>query len=134
MAGKTQDQADAVLGTARGAAMAAWTPWVCLFSAAPADDSAAGTELSGGGYSRVSVSLDPPVDASGVKLARRCYVDEVVVFPTATVDWAEAVAWGIKDASSGGTLRYWKALPANRTIPAGDRLELTAGTVYIEEG
>lgn len=134
MAGKTQDQADAVLNTARGSAMASWTPWAVLLSVAPSDDSAEGTELSGSNYSRVAVTFSAPVDATAGKLARRCYPTGHIEFPTASADWSAAVAWGLRDASSGGALRYWGLLPASRTVTSGNLLRLVSTEVYIEEG
>lgn len=134
MAGKTQTQADAVLNLARGSNATAFTPYVGLLSTAPSDDSLSGTELSGSGYDRVAVTFSAPADASGAKLARRCYVSADVVFPTASGDWLQAVAFGVYDASSGGALRYWGTLAAPQTATAGGRIELTAASTYIEEG
>ena len=58
MPGKSQSHTDAVLNILRGSAVAGVTPYVGLFSVAPADDNSAGTELAGDGYARQAKGRD----------------------------------------------------------------------------
>ena len=49
MPGKSQSYSDAVLNALRGTSITGVSPYLGLFSVAPADDSSAGTELAGNG-------------------------------------------------------------------------------------
>ena len=56
MPGKSQSYSDAVLNVLRGTSITGVSPYLGLFSVAPADDSSAGTELAGNGYARLLLS------------------------------------------------------------------------------
>jgi hypothetical protein len=61
MPGKSQPYSDAVLNVLRGTSITGVSPYLGLFSVAPADDSSAGTELAGNGYARQAIVFDAPV-------------------------------------------------------------------------
>jgi hypothetical protein len=104
MPGKSQSHTDAVLNVLRGTTLNGVSPYVGLFSAAPANDAAAGTELSGNGYQRQPVTFGAPATDSGN--VRKISNTNNISFGPASADWLQAVAFGIFDASSGGALLY----------------------------
>jgi hypothetical protein len=96
--------------------------YLALFSVAPDDAGAGGTELSGNGYARVDVTTKFSAASSGAVTN-----DQAIDFPTASGAWSAAVAWGLYTASSGGTYIFGDtcslgALSANQfhRIPVGD--------------
>ena len=131
MAGKTYAHSDAVLNVLRGTALTAKTPYAGLFTTAPANDGASGTELSGNGYARQSVTFSAP--AAGTGEARKISNSATVTFGPATADWGTVVAFGIWDAATAGNLLYWANLTANKTVANGDRAEFAAGALTISE-
>jgi hypothetical protein len=91
-------------------------------------DSAAGTEVSGGNYARVSVSK---VDASwkgthasatGASSGTSGTISNAaaVTFPAPTANWGVVTHWGIWDASSSGNLLVCDDLTVSKTINNGD--------------
>ena len=68
MPGKSQSHTDAVLNVLRGTALSGVSPYVGLFSAAPANDAALGTELAGNGYQRQAATFGAPaIDTGNVR-------------------------------------------------------------------
>jgi hypothetical protein len=81
MPGKPQSYSDAVLNVLRGTSITGVSPYLGLFSVAPADDSSAGTELAGNGYRwHLDLGIEYPhlglLSAPYVKV--ECYVDSSV--------------------------------------------------------
>jgi hypothetical protein len=80
--------------------------WIALFTTAPtADDGSNAVEVSGGGYTRVSVaaaSWGTP-GSSPLQVTNTATIN----FPTATASWGSIVAWGIYDAQTAGNLIWW---------------------------
>ena len=85
---------NAVLGLVQGAA----TFWLALFTTVPGEGGT-GTEVSGGGYARQSVTFGAP---SGGSMANSLPIE----VPTATSDWGTASGWALFDAKSGGNM-WW---------------------------
>jgi hypothetical protein len=95
------------------------TTYVSLFTVAPSDAGTGGTEISGGGYARVTTSgatwnaasgSDPSVTTNAA----------AITFPTSTGSWnsgASIIAWGLYDASSAGNLLFWDYLGNNNWLP-----------------
>jgi len=86
-------------------------------------DSASGTELSGNGYARQSVSFSVTGNAgtnSGT-----------VSFPTATGSWGTITYAGIFDASSGGNLIAYAQLGASKVIDTNDILQISASSLTL---
>jgi hypothetical protein len=131
MPGKSQSHTDAVLNVLRGTTLNGVSPYVGLFSTAPANDAAAGTELSGNGYQRQTVTFGAPVTDSGN--VRKISNTNNISFGPASADWLQAVAFGIFDASSGGTLLYWDALTTPKTIQQDDYGQFAPGTLVVKE-
>jgi hypothetical protein len=130
MPGKSQSHTDAVLNVLRGSAVAGVTPYVGLFSLAPADDNSAGTELAGDGYTRQAVTFGAPAtDAGNVRKVANA---NLIQFGPALVDWSQAVAFGVF-ASLAGALLYWDTLPTPKTVEQDDYGQFAPGTLVVKE-
>lgn len=131
MPGKSQSHTDAVLNVLRGSPLAGVTPYVGLFSVAPADDAGAGTELAGNGYQRQAITFGAP--AADVANVRKVPNTNNIQFGPALTDWPEAVAFGVFDAQTNGSLLYWDALTTSKTVLNGDYGQFGAGTLVVKE-
>lgn len=130
MPGKSQAHTDAVLNLLRGVAVAGVTPYVGLFSVAPANDNSAGTELAGNGYARQSITFGAPVaDAGNV---RKVANTNNIQFGPALAQWLEAVAFGVFDGAAGALL-YWDALPTPKTVEQDDYGQFSPGSLVVKE-
>ena len=132
MPGKSQYFSGAVLNVLNGAGITAVTPYVGLFSAAPANNGAAGSELAGAGYQRQTITFGTPApDSTGnVQIVSNT---EVIQFGPAQADWSQAVAFGIFDAQTNGNLLYWSTLTTPKIVQMGDFGQFAAGSLVIEE-
>tara|TARA_R100001510_G_scaffold18399_1_gene15870 strand:+ start:98 stop:484 length:387 start_codon:yes stop_codon:yes gene_type:complete len=99
------------------------TKHVALFTTAPGDDGTGGTECSGTGYARQSVTLSTSGSATTNSGA--------VEFPTAGSSWGTIVAAGVYDASTSGNLLAFNNLTASKTIGSGDVFRINAGDLDI---
>ena len=99
------------------------TIYLGLFTEAPTD-AGGGTEVSGGGYARQSITLDA---ASGGATTN----SSDITFPQATADWGTIVAVGIFDAETGGNLLMWANLSQSKTVNNGDTFKIAAGDLDI---
>lgn len=101
--------------------------YVALYTAAPTD-AGGGTEVTGGGYARVSFA---PADAnwnatqggtSGNSSGTTGQTSNAlaITFPPPTANWGTVTHFAIMDAASGGNMLIWDALVASRTILSGD--------------
>jgi len=100
------------------------TAWyVALFTSDPTDTGSAGTEVSGGSYTRTaatfSVSGDTATNTAGIE------------FPAATASWGAISHIGIMDASSGGNMLVHAALSTAKTIADGDVFRIPTGDLDI---
>ena len=96
------------------------TWYLALFTVAPTN-SGGGTECTGGSYVRKAVTNNTtnfPAAGGGDPATSALAVAHTFASPTA--DWGTAVAWGLFDASSAGTLWYWSMLETPRVINNGD--------------
>ena len=98
------------------------TKYLALYTVAPTDSSA-GTEVTGGGYARQTVTLT----TSGSDTTNSAAVE----YPTATADYGTVVAVAVLDASSGGNMLAYASLTANKTIATGDVFRVPAGDLDI---
>jgi hypothetical protein len=131
MSGKSQSYTDAVLNVLRGTALAGVTPYVGLFSVAPADDSSAGTELAGNGYQRQAITFGvPATDAGNV---RKVSNTNQIQFGPALANWSQAVAFGVFDTQTNGNLLYWDALTTSKTVQQDDYGQFAPGTLVVKE-
>ena len=99
--------------------------YLALFTVAPTD-AGGGTEVSGGSYTRISVTFGAP---SGNQVTNTVAVD----FPMATADWGTVVAFALFDAVSGGSMLYWNNLTATREILTNDQARYPAGQLIVTE-
>ena len=98
------------------------TKYLALYTVAPTDSSA-GTEVTGGGYVRQTVTLT----TSGSDTTNSGAVE----YATATAGYGTVVAVAVLDASSGGNMLAYAPLTANKTIGVGDVFRVPAGDLDI---
>ena len=98
--------------------------FVRLTSTTPTD-SAAGTELSGNGYTPKAITFGAASGGSKTNSA------EVLFDTVTTADWATILGIEIWDASTGGNRRWYRALaPAEQRTPAvGDQYRIAASAL-----
>lgn len=82
-------------------------------------DADTGTEVAGGGYTRVAVDFNAAASGEAVPTA-------VVEFPEASAEWGTITHIALRDAAEGGNQLLHGALEASKKIEAGDVLRLTA--------
>lgn len=99
--------------------------YLAAYTTAPTD-AGGGAEVSGGAYTRQTLTFAPP---SGNQVAN----DADILFPIATAPWGTVVHFGIFDAPFAGNLLYHTALSAPRTIVAGDQLRVPTGQLVVQE-
>lgn len=97
--------------------------YVALYTSDPTDADS-GTEVSGGGYARQSVTFNAP---SGGVITNSADI----VFPEATADWGTITHIGLRDAATLGNLLWHGAVTQSRLILAGDQLIIKAGTLTV---
>lgn len=118
---------DHVFGNASYAAPA--TLYLALYTVAPDDAGAGGTEVTGGAYARKAVTNNATNFPAAVAGAKANGVD--LDWPEATASWGTIVHVGILDAASAGNYLGGGALAANKTIGAGDTFRIKAGDLDI---
>jgi hypothetical protein len=131
MPGKSQSHTDAVLNVLRGTALSGVSPFVGLFSAAPANDAASGTELAGNGYQRQAATFGAPATDTGN--VRKIANTNNISFGPGLAAWPQAVAFGIFDAQTNGTLLYWDVLPTPKTVEQDDYGQFAPGALVVKE-
>jgi hypothetical protein len=99
------------------------TAYVALYTAAPTD-AGGGTEVSGGSYSRQTVTWGA---ASGGSITNSAAIN----FPVATAAWGTIVAVGIFDASTTGNLLWWGTLSTSKAISTNDQFVISASNLTI---
>lgn len=112
---------DHILGT--GAYTMPSTVYVGLSTGSFNDDNS-GTELTGNGYARQSISF-------GAASSGTASNDAAVEFPAATGSWGTVSHFGLFDASSAGNLLIHGALTASKVIDTGDILKIAVGDMDI---
>tara|TARA_R100001460_G_scaffold12376_1_gene28477 strand:+ start:1334 stop:1726 length:393 start_codon:yes stop_codon:yes gene_type:complete len=102
------------------------TAWyVALYTSAPSD-SGGGTEVSGSGYSRQSVTFAAATSGAGTTSNTNAQT-----FTASGGAFGTVVAIGIHDASSGGNLLWHGNMTASKTIADGDTLEFSIGNIDL---
>jgi hypothetical protein len=114
----TTTDAAAVLNAMRGTAYAAWTPYLCAFTAAPPTDGTFANELSGGSYARQPVTFAVPSAKSSTNSAAISFSATAGTVITHI---------GLADAVSTGGLRRYAALGSSVTVG-------TSGVVTVAIG
>ena len=98
------------------------TKYIGLFTAAPGE-TGGGTEVSGNGYTRKSITFA----TSGATTSNNAAVE----FPTATGTWGTITHVGIFDAASSGNLMVYATLTASKTVASGDVFRVPSGDLDI---
>lgn len=99
------------------------TVYMGLYTSDPTDANT-GTEVSGGSYARVAVTMGSPSNGVSTNSA-------AIEFPQASGSWG-TVGWiGILDASSSGNLLYHTALDTSKTISSGDIFKIAIGGLSV---
>lgn len=106
----------------RNQAFSSPTPRAALFTTV-CSDSAAGTEVTGGSYARVSVTFSA---ASGGVTSN----SGAVTFPTPTASWGTVVAMALMDAASAGNmLAYDNTSVVDQLVGIGDTVTFPIGDI-----
>ncbi len=99
------------------------TEWhIALYTASPSDPGG-GTEVSGGGYARQSVTFT----VSGNTASNTAAIE----WPVATAGYGTVTDVGVFDASSGGNLIAYAALTTSKAIDTGDVFRLPSGDLDV---
>jgi len=98
------------------------TLYLALFTT-DSSESATGTEVSGGGYARQTVTFT----TSGATTSN----DADVEFPTATASYGTVVAVAVMDALTGGNMLAYAGLSTDKTIETGDVFRVPSGDLDI---
>lgn len=91
------------------------TVYIGLFTTAPDDTGAGGTEVSGGSYARVDSTSTWNAAAGSAPCSTSNSGN--ITFPAATADWGTVVAFGGFDASTSGNLLWFDYLGAYSWLP-----------------
>ena len=99
------------------------TEWhIALYTASPSDPGG-GTEVTGGGYARQSVTFT----VSGNTASNTAAIE----WPVATASYGTVTDVGVFDAASGGNLIAYAALTTSKAIDTGDVFRLPAGDLDV---
>jgi len=101
--------------------------YLALFTSDPAED-ASGTEVSGNGYARESVSFNA---ASGGSATGPTTDTE---FTASGGSFGTVSHFAVFDAASSGNMLYYGALSASKTVADGDSIRFVADSITITEG
>ena len=112
---------DHILGT--GAYTMPTTVYIGLSTGSFGDDNS-GTELSGSGYARQSVTFNAASSGTADNSA-------AVEFPAATASWGTVSHFGVFDALTAGNLLIHGSFSTAKTIATGDILKISAGDLDI---
>lgn len=100
------------------------TVYVALFTTAPSDDGTGGVEVSGGGYTRMSVTFSA---ASGGSISN----SGVIEFPAATASWGTVTSMGLYTASTAGSLIMFGNLSASQLVDTNTILRFPAASIVV---
>lgn len=105
------------------------TVYLALFTAAP-NESGGGTEVSGGGYARLSItnnSTNWPAASAGQKAN-----GTALSFAAASgAAWGTITHWALMSASTGGNILFFGALSASKTVADTDSISFGVGQLSI---
>jgi hypothetical protein len=88
------------------------------------DDSSAGTEVSGDGYSRQAASFGAASSGSASN-------DADITFSASGGDWGTIVAWALYDAETSGNRLIHGALTSSKAVTDGDTLTFASGNLTV---
>lgn len=101
--------------------------YIALYTVAETS-SGGGTEVTGGGYTRVSATFAAP---SGFA----CSNSSQVTFPVPTAIWGQVVSAAVWDAASGGNMLYFGTLATPKFVDVGaaNQVFFPAGYFVVAE-
>lgn len=104
--------------------------YVALYKTNPTDTDT-GTEVSGGGYVRQSITFNAPTQQSDrATIANASRIE----YPTATGQWGEVAYFGIRDSKSGGNLLVYGAFNKPTNIEEGNKFIIDVGNLTVSVG
>ena len=101
------------------------TIFIGLFSSDPTD-AGSGTEISGNGYARQSISFNAGSGGTATNSG-------AVEFTASGGAWSTVTHFGIFDAVSSGNLLYHGALSASKTLADTDTLKIASAGLSVTE-
>lgn len=104
------------------------TLYLSLYSTAPTESSA-GTELSGSGYARQTVTFS--VDVTTILDQTQATNTANVTFGPATADWSTATGWAVTDQSTAGNVLFYNTFNTGQTVRNTKSLTIVAGNLTI---
>lgn len=128
---------DAWLNTLKGVAFTPLTAMhIGLHSAEGADETSAAwlaTELTGGGYARVTVNDTGWNGPEALGDALTLVNNTDVLFPIATQAWADVTHWSVWDGATlgAGNLLFKQEMSVVRSVAASDVLRFGAGNLRV---
>lgn len=117
---------DALLGGTAWTANA--SSWLALFTVPPTDTTT-GTELNGGGYTRVAVQNNTtnwPNATTGTKQNGTAFE-----FPTATTAWGNVSAFALFDAAAAGNIIVYATAASVKSVASGDVVRFASGSIVL---
>ena len=99
------------------------TVYLALYTSDPTDADT-GTEVTGNGYERQSITFGSPSNGVSTNTA-------AIEFPQATGSWGTVAYVGIRDASTSGNLLFHTALDASKAIATGDVFRVAIGSLSV---
>jgi hypothetical protein len=125
----------------RGQTFTPPTPlWVALFTATPSA-AGGGTEVSGGSYTRVSLTTSGLTIWAGTQSTGSTTAssgtggvtsnNNIINFGTTTASWGTVTSIGIFDASTAGNLLFWGPLTTSLSCPSGASVSFAAAAIAL---
>lgn len=102
------------------------TAWYIALYTSATNDASGGTEVSGNGYSRQSVTFDAGTSGTGTTSN-----SNAPLFTAAGGNWGTVTHMAIYDAATGGNRLWHGAMTASKTIDDGDSLQFAIGNIDL---
>jgi hypothetical protein len=99
-----------------------------LFTAPPGQ-AGGGTEVTGGTYSRISITNNATNFPSASAGAKSLGVTHA--YPTATASWGAVTDFALFDSASGGNILFFKTLTTTRSVASGQTFRIAAGDLDV---
>lgn len=107
------------------------TLYVALSSGNPLDTGLGGTEVTGGNYSRASISNDKTNWSTATGTAGQLTNMTTITFPAATANWGYVDFFAVYDQPTNGNIYGAGTLNTPRTILSGDQPVYSSGNLVI---
>ena len=98
-----------------------------LFTSTPGRDGSGGTEVSGGGYARMSVTFSAAAEGAMAN-------DATIQSSQALTAWGTVSYFGLFDAAVGGSLLWFDAVTVAKDVVVGDFFIAMPGDLVLVEG